>query len=33
MRWPTYERLAAELQEIDAALEGAMELAAARILG
>ena len=32
MRWPTYERLAAELQEIDAGLEEAMERAAARIL-
>jgi hypothetical protein len=32
MRWPTYERLAAELDEVDAALEEAMERAAARIL-
>ena len=32
MRWPTYERLAAELQEIDAALEEAMEGMAARLL-
>ena len=32
MRRPTYERLAAELQVIDAALEEAMERAAARIL-
>jgi hypothetical protein len=32
MRWPTYERLAAERQEIDAGLEEAMERAAERIL-
>ena len=32
MRWPTYERLAAELQEVDAALEEAMEREAARLL-
>ena len=32
MRRATYERLAAELQEIDAALEGEMERMAARIL-
>jgi hypothetical protein len=32
MRWPTYERLAAELGEIDAALEEAMEQTAVRIL-
>ena len=32
MRWPTYERLAAELQEIDAGLEEAMERTAARLL-
>ena len=32
MRWPTYERLAAELREIDAGLEEAMQQAAARLL-
>jgi hypothetical protein len=32
MRWPTYERLAAELCEIDAGLEEAIERMAARIL-
>ena len=32
MRWATYERPAAELQEIDAALEEAMDRMAARLL-
>ncbi len=32
MRWPTYERLSAELETIDAALEEATERMAARLL-
>ena len=31
IRWPTYERLAAELEEIDAGLEEAIERIASRI--